>query len=68
MFGIFLILLFGGRFLLEFTKISQAAFASEWAINMGQWLSVPFILVGVWLLVSKVDWQNSSDHMKPSYG
>jgi len=68
MFGTFLILLFGGRFLLEFTKISQAAFASEWAINMGQWLSVPFILVGVWLLVSKVDWQNPSDHMKPSYG
>jgi prolipoprotein diacylglyceryltransferase len=64
MFGIFLILLFGGRFLLEFTKISQAAFASEWAINMGQWLSVPFILVGVWLLVSKVDWSTNKRKSK----
>lgn len=57
MFGTFLVLLFGGRFLLEFTKINQAAFASEWAINMGQWLSIPFILVGVWLLASKVKWK-----------
>lgn len=58
MFGPFLILLFGGRFLLEFTKINQAAFASEWAINMGQWLSIPLIIAGVWLVFSKVDWKN----------
>ena len=56
MFGTFLVLLFGGRFLLEFTKINQAAFASGWAINMGQWLSIPLILAGAWLLADKVDW------------
>jgi len=57
-FGLFLVLLFSGRFLLEFTKINQAAFANEWSINMGQWLSVPLILVGVWLLYRKVTWRN----------
>lgn len=55
-FGIFLILLFGGRFLLEFTKMNQAAFASGWALNMGQWLSIPLIIAGVWLLWKKVNW------------
>jgi len=59
MFGTFLVLLFGGRFLLEFTKINQAAFASGWAINMGQWLSIPLILAGAWLLADKVDWSNN---------
>lgn len=58
-FGLFLVLLFSGRFLLEFTKINQAAFANEWAINMGQWLSVPLILIGLWLLAKKVNWQKT---------
>lgn len=56
MFGTFLVLLFGGRFLLEFTKINQAAFAGDWAINMGQWLSIPLIAAGIWLMFSKVNW------------
>jgi prolipoprotein diacylglyceryl transferase len=56
-FGTFLVLLFGGRFLLEFTKINQAAFAAEWTINMGQWLSIPLIAAGIWLLASKVNWK-----------
>ncbi len=57
MFGTFLVLLFGGRFLLEFTKINQAAFAANWTINMGQWLSIPLIAAGIWLLARKVSWQ-----------
>lgn len=57
MFGTFLVLLFGGRFFLEFTKINQAAFADEWAINMGQWLSIPLIVAGLWLLFNKVNWK-----------
>lgn len=60
LFGSFLALLFSGRFLLEFTKINQAAFASNWSINMGQWLSLPLIIIGLWLLVKKVDWQRES--------
>lgn len=61
MFGTFLVLLFGGRFLLEFTKINQAAFASGWAINMGQWLSIPLIAAGIWLLASKVQWNRGAE-------
>lgn len=57
MFGTFLVILFGGRFLLEFTKINQAAFAGGWTINMGQWLSLPLIIAGIWLIFSKVDWK-----------
>ncbi|MBN2731241.1 MAG: prolipoprotein diacylglyceryl transferase, partial [Balneolaceae bacterium] len=66
MFGTFLVLLFGGRFLLEFTKLNQAAFADSWAINMGQWLSIPLIVAGLWLLFSKVKWnqQAPADHLK----
>lgn len=56
-FGLFLILLFGGRFFLEFTKVNQAAFAGEWTINMGQWLSIPLVAIGIWLIWKKVNWQ-----------
>jgi prolipoprotein diacylglyceryl transferase len=59
LFSLFLTILFSGRFLLEFTKIDQAKFASDWAINMGQWLSVPLIILGVWLMVKKVNWKRS---------
>lgn len=60
LFGTFLALLFGGRFFLEFTKINQAAFAGNWAINMGQWLSIPLIAVGIWLLAKKVNWSKTT--------
>ena len=50
-FGIFLIILFGVRFLIEFVKEPQVAFEQGMALNMGQWLSVPFILAGIGLLL-----------------
>ena len=62
MFGTFLVLLFGGRFFLEFTKVHQAAFAGDWAINMGQWLSIPLIAAGLWLIFSKVNWKKRENH------
>ncbi len=49
--GIFFIVLFGMRFLIEFIKENQVDFESGMALNMGQWLSIPFILIGVALLV-----------------
>ena len=57
-FGLFLALLFGGRFFLEFTKVNQAEFAGDWALNMGQWLSIPLVAIGIWLLWKKVNWQS----------
>ncbi len=38
------------RFVLEFTKINQAAFTQHWLINMGQWLTVPFFFLGFALM------------------
>jgi phosphatidylglycerol:prolipoprotein diacylglycerol transferase len=54
-FGIFLISLFGFRFIVEFLKEVQVDFESGMALNMGQWLSVPFILLGIYLLLRKVE-------------
>lgn len=46
MVGIFL-----PRFLIEFVKINQVAFEQGMTFNMGQWLSVPFILAGVAIML-----------------
>lgn len=52
-FGLFLILLFGARFLLEFLKINQVDFENGMILNMGQLLSIPFILSGIGLVIWK---------------
>ena len=49
-FGVFLIGIFGTRFLLEFIKLNQEAFEAGMLLNMGQILSIPFIVWGVWLI------------------
>ncbi|MCC5943913.1 MAG: prolipoprotein diacylglyceryl transferase [Bernardetiaceae bacterium] len=49
-FGIFLILLFGARFVIEFLKKEQVDFEQTMALNMGQILSIPFVLAGAFLL------------------
>jgi len=51
MFGVFLILLFGARFAIEFIKEPQVAFEQNMSLDMGQWLSVPFIVAGVIIFV-----------------
>ena len=50
-FGIFLILLFTARFFIEFIKNDQVSFESGMLFNMGQWLSLPFIMIGIGLIV-----------------
>jgi prolipoprotein diacylglyceryl transferase len=50
-FGLFLLLVFSARFGIEFVKVKQAAYAQDWAISAGQMLSIPFLVVGVILLV-----------------
>lgn len=49
-FGAFLVSMFGARFTLEFIKLNQEAFESGMILNMGQILSIPFIVWGVLLL------------------
>lgn len=50
-FGVFLVILFSCRFLIEFVKNDQVAFESQMTLNMGQWLSVPFIVLGAILII-----------------
>lgn len=50
LFGLFLITLFGARFILEFLKENQEAFEEGMKYNMGQLLSLPFVAVGIYLL------------------
>ncbi|GAB3906925.1 prolipoprotein diacylglyceryl transferase [Larkinella knui] len=49
--GIFLIGVFGLRFLYEFLKEDQVEFEKTLALNMGQILSIPAVLAGIYLLV-----------------
>ncbi|MEW6004419.1 MAG: prolipoprotein diacylglyceryl transferase [Stygiobacter sp.] len=53
LFGWFLILVFGFRFLVEFLKENQSLFENNLPLNMGQLLSIPFILAGIWILLRK---------------
>jgi prolipoprotein diacylglyceryltransferase len=49
--GTFLVIVFLTRFLLEFIKNDQEAFEADMALNMGQILSIPFVIWGVYLII-----------------
>ncbi|MBN1819395.1 MAG: prolipoprotein diacylglyceryl transferase [Prolixibacteraceae bacterium] len=64
--GVFFIIVFVSRFLIEFIKEDQELFEEGMALNMGQWLSIPFIIGGLWLLIRAINrplkiYQNSSE-------
>lgn len=46
-FGVCLVGIFLGRFIIEFIKVEQEAFEKDMTLDMGQLLSVPFILIGM---------------------
>jgi phosphatidylglycerol---prolipoprotein diacylglyceryl transferase len=56
LFGIFVTALFTFRFLVEFLKENQEAFEDELTLNMGQILSIPLIIIGLFILFRV--WQN----------
>lgn len=51
--GVFLVLLFSARFIIEFFKENQVGFENSMTINMGQILSIPFIIIGLILIFIK---------------
>ena len=51
MLGVFFEIVFVTRFGLEFIKNDQEAFEANQLLNMGQWLSIPFILLGLYLII-----------------
>ena len=49
-FGLCLTLIFTARFFIEFTKINQVDFENSLPLDMGQLLSIPFIILGIWCM------------------
>ena len=49
--GVFFLIVFVTRFCLEFIKNDQEAFEAGHLLNMGQLLSIPFILAGIYLII-----------------
>lgn len=50
-FGIFMIVLWSLRFAYEFLKENQVPFEDSMTLNMGQLLSIPMVIVGIFILV-----------------
>ena len=51
MFGTFLVIIFGSRICIEFLKNVQVEFERNMVFDMGQWLSVPFVIIGIGMIV-----------------
>lgn len=49
-FGLCLAYIFTFRFFIEFVKQNQEAFEDNMMFNMGQWLSIPFVIVGIYFM------------------
>lgn len=52
--GLLMVILFTFRFFVEFIKNNQVAFESSMIINMGQILSIPFVLLGIIILLKNI--------------
>ena len=52
LFGVFLIVLFGLRFLYEYIKENQVDFEDTMSLNMGQILSIPLVIGGIFILLN----------------
>ena len=49
-FGLCLTEIFTFRFFIEFLKENQVNFEDSMTLNMGQWLSIPFVIIGVYFM------------------
>jgi phosphatidylglycerol:prolipoprotein diacylglycerol transferase len=69
LFGTFLIVLFSIRFIVEFLKETQVNFEKDMLLNMGQLLSIPFIISGIVIvylankntLKPKLEWKQENE-------
>lgn len=62
MFGVGLIGIFATRIIIEFFKVNQEAFEEGMFLNMGQMLSIPFVILAVWVL-----WQGAKGRFRVGY-
>ncbi|QYA27190.1 prolipoprotein diacylglyceryl transferase [Gramella sp. MT6] len=54
LFGLFLVLLWTVRFFIEFIKEPQVGERANWLLNTGQWLSIPFVIAGLYFMYRPV--------------
>ena len=54
--GFWLVFMWGPiRFIMEFFKKSQGGFEEAWGtFSTGQWLSIPFVIIGLYLMFRPV--------------
>ncbi len=53
-FGISILLIFIMRILIEFIKVDQVEFEHGMSLNMGQLLSIPFVLLGLFFIIKSI--------------
>lgn len=61
LFGLFLLLLMGVRIIVENFKEVQVDERSDWILNTGQWLSIPFIVAGLYFVITSFKKKEPSD-------
>lgn len=61
-FGLVLVLIFVARFLIEFVKENQVNFEDGMSLNMGQILSLPYIIVGIGFMIYGLMRAGSTTH------
>jgi len=50
LFGLLMLWVFGTRFMIEFVKVKQEAYSNDWGLSTGQFLSIPFVLLGIYMI------------------
>lgn len=50
-FGLFCTVIFGSRILIEFIKQPQVEFENNMVLDMGQWLSIPLLIAGIYYMI-----------------
>ena len=59
LFGLFLVMIFTFRFFVEFLKENQSSFEAGMTFNMGQLLSIPFVLTGLFFIIKSLRHKNN---------
>ncbi len=63
--GVFMLGVFGSRFLIEYVKNVQEDFEEGMLLDMGQILSIPFIIWGAWLIVRALKRPLQEENKRP---
>ena len=66
LFGLFLVLIFTFRFFVEFLKEVQSSFEAGMVLDMGQLLSIPFIILGIIFIVRSFKNNKSNEGKVPA--